>query len=97
MNLLTVVAVLKAKPGKEDALRETLLGLVDPTRAEAGCVQYDLHESTEKKGEFVFFEKWVSREALDEHLAKPYLEALRARGDELFSEPPDIRTYSRLI
>jgi quinol monooxygenase YgiN len=96
VNLLTVVAVLKAKPGKEEALREALLGLVEPTRAEAGCVQYDLHVSTDKPAEFVFFEKWVSQQALDEHLQKPHLVGLRSRADELFAEPPDIRTYSRL-
>ena len=96
MNLLTVVAVLRAKPGKEEALREALLNLVEPTRAEAGCVQYDLHRSTENPGEFVFFEKWVDRAALDEHSQKPHLQAFRARREELLSEPSEIRTYSRL-
>jgi quinol monooxygenase YgiN len=96
MELLTVVATLKAKPGKEEATRNALLGLVDPTRSEPGCVQYDLHESTETPGVFVFFEKWVDQDALEQHLEKPYLRALSARVDELLSEPPDIRTYSRL-
>ena len=96
MDLLTVVAVLKAKPGKESALREALLAIVDPTRSEAGCLQYDLHESTEKPGEFVFLEKWVDRSALDIHLKKPYLVALGERREELMSEAPEIRTYSKL-
>jgi len=97
MNLLTVVAVLKAKPGKEEALREALVGLVDSTRSEPGCLQYDLHVSTENVAEFVFYEKWVDQAALDQHLQKPYMQALRARRDELMSEAPSVRTYSRLV
>jgi hypothetical protein len=41
--LLTIFAEAYAKPGKEEALRKVLLGLVAPTKKEAGCVQYDLH------------------------------------------------------
>ena len=96
MNLLTVVAVLRAKPGKEEALREALLGLVDPTRAEPGCLQYDLHVSNENPAEFLFYEKWVDRAALDEHFQKPHLTKLTDRSDELLSEPMDLRTYSKL-
>ena len=97
MNLLTVVASFKARPGLEEKAREALLALVEPTRKEPGCVQYDLHLSTDKPGEFLFFEKWVDRESLDQHLNMPYIHTLRGRVEELFLEPPDIRIYSRLI
>jgi len=46
MPNLTVVAHVHAQAGKEDALREALLTLVEPTRREQGCVQYDLHLAT---------------------------------------------------
>jgi quinol monooxygenase YgiN len=95
-ELLTVVATLRARPGKEKEAREALLALVEPTRGESACVQYDLHQSLEHPGEFVFYEKWLSKETLDQHLATPHLSALKARVDELFSEPPDIRLYSRI-
>jgi len=96
MSLLTVVAVLKAKPGKEGELRQALLDLVGASRSESGCLQYDLHVSTDKPGEFLFFEKWVDRAALDAHAQKPYLQALGSRREELLAEAPEIRTYSRL-
>ena len=96
MSLLTVVALLKAKPGKEGELRQALLDLVGPSRAESGCLQYDLHVSTEKPGEFLFFEKWVDLAALEAHRERPHLQALGSRREELLAEPPEIRTYSRL-
>jgi quinol monooxygenase YgiN len=95
-SLLTVVAELNAAPGKEADLREALLGLIAPTRAEEGCVQYDLHESTDAPGQFVFFENWVSREHLDRHLASPHLEALKPRFGDLLTAPPRILTYTRI-
>ncbi|TAK94934.1 MAG: antibiotic biosynthesis monooxygenase, partial [Verrucomicrobia bacterium] len=42
---ITVVATFKARPGKESELRAALIGLVAPTRKEAGCLNYDLHAS----------------------------------------------------
>ncbi|MDZ4802971.1 MAG: putative quinol monooxygenase [Bryobacteraceae bacterium] len=96
MNLVTVVATFKTRPGLEDTARQTLIGLVEPTRREPGCVLYDLHESTEFPGVFVFFEKWVDMQALDLHKEMPYLHALREKVAELFLESPDVRTYSRL-
>lgn len=94
--LLTVVAELHARPGQEDALREALLELIPTTHAEEGCVQYDLHESTDSPGHFVFYENWVSRGHLERHLAAPHLEAIKARFGELLAEPPRILTYTRI-
>jgi quinol monooxygenase YgiN len=95
-ELLTVVAVLVAKPGREDDLRAALLALIPPTRKEEGCVQYDLHVSTERPGQFVFYENWTSRELLDRHLASPHLQAFAAREHELLAAPARIETYTRI-
>jgi len=78
---------MSAKQGKEDDLRQTLLGLIGPTRKEDGCVQYDLHEDNSQPGRFLFFEKWESQEHLDRHLVTPHLEVLKSRMDELLAEP----------
>ena len=94
--LLTVVAEMMAKPGKEDELRRHLLALVEPTRQEDGCVQYDLHQSTGEAGRFVFFENWQSREALDRHLQTPHLLAFGRAAGELLAEPGRVLTFARI-
>ena len=43
MSPLTVIAKFKAKSGSEEQLYEELRNLVAPTRAEEGCINYDLH------------------------------------------------------
>jgi quinol monooxygenase YgiN len=95
-KLLTVVAHFQAQPGKEDALRQALLALVQPTRAEEGCVQYDLHEENAKPGNFVFYENWKSKEALDLHMASPHFSAFLPRVPELCGEPPKIAMCTRI-
>ncbi len=49
---LTVNATLKAKDGKEEALFAVLKALVAPTRAEKGCIFYDMHKSDDEPGLF---------------------------------------------
>jgi len=85
--LLTIFAEMHAKPGKEEALREALLGLIGPTKKEAGYVQYDLHVDNDDPKHFLFYENWTSRAHLDAHLAAPHLQAFIARQDELLAAP----------
>jgi len=96
MTYLTVVAEMLAKPGKEEELRRQLLALMEPTRKEEGCVQYDLHVDTGAPGRFLFYENWTSRERLERHLASPHLAAFRAVAGDLLAEPMRIVTCTRI-
>ena len=71
--MTTLVAYVKAKPGKEAKLKTVLMGLVGPTRKEAGCIDYHLHVSDDDPRMFLFYENWRTRKELDEHLKMPYL------------------------
>ena len=85
--MLVVNVHMQAAAGKEADLKQTLLGLVAPTRIESGCIQYDLHFDPKDAGKFMFYEIWTSREALDRHLESPHLKAFRARMPELLATP----------
>ena len=45
---ITTIARLKAKPGAEARLEEALKKLIEPTRAESGCIDYTLHRDLEQ-------------------------------------------------
>ena len=96
MNTLTVVATFKAQPGKEALLRQELLALVPTTRQEPGCINYDLHQATDNSGQFLFHENWTSKQHLDDHLARPHLQALLAKLPELVAEPPQITLWEKI-
>lgn len=67
MNELFIVVGLKAKPGKIDQLREDLIAVVEPSRAEAGSIRYELFEDNNAPGTFVFVEQWASEELRNKH------------------------------
>src|ERR1017187_1804177 len=85
---LTVTAQIKAKPGKESQVRQELLSLVDPSRKDDGCLNYDLHQALDNHGSFLFHENWTSVAQLERHLQKPELQAVLARADALLAWRP---------
>jgi quinol monooxygenase YgiN len=46
-DLVTVIAHMRAKPGKQQEHHEALEGLIETTSKEAGYVNYDLHQGIE--------------------------------------------------
>lgn len=82
-ELLSVVATMRAQPGKEQELRELLESLISPTRAEDDNVTYALHQGAQDPAVFIFYENWASQAALDAHLGTPHLQAALPRIPEL--------------
>ena len=93
---LRVVAHLKAKPDKIEETREALLGLIRATRAEDGCIAYELMQNNADPTDFTFVEEWSDNATLDAHLQTEHINHVVQRADELFSAPPDIRRYTLL-
>ncbi len=94
MTTLRVVAHLRAKSDKVDETKNALASLLEPTRAEAGCIRYELMQNDSDPTDFTFVEEWSGNDSLDEHLLTEHIRKLVARADELFAAPPDIRRYT---
>ena len=93
---LTVIATFQAHPGKEAELRAALIGLLAPTRKEAGCLNYDVHQSVDDPAKFLFHENWTSQAHLDAHLQSAHVQALLPRVDELCTGFPQITLWERM-
>ena len=87
---VTVLARVKARAGHEEEVRRLLLALVAPSRAETGCLNYDLHQSADDPTEFMFYENWTSRAALDAHMDRPHLDEFDTRAEGLLAAPVEI-------
>ena len=70
---LTVMARILAKEEKRDFVKSELLKLLEITRAEEGCINYNLHQDIENPNLFVFYENWTSKELLNKHLKNQHL------------------------
>jgi quinol monooxygenase YgiN len=72
---LTIVARIEAKKNCADLLESELRKLIEPTRKEAGCLQYDLHQDNENPAVFLFYETWKNRELWQAHMNSAHLSA----------------------
>lgn len=75
MAKLTIVARIVAASDKVELVRGELEKLVPITRAEAGCLQYDLHQDNDDPAVFLFYENWESRDLWQAHMSAPHLQA----------------------
>lgn len=79
----SVVAQVRARPGKEDALREVTLPLVALVRSDPKNLVYFLQEDIGKPGHFVFYEVFATQADFEAHNATPYVRQWLARLPEL--------------
>jgi quinol monooxygenase YgiN len=93
---VALVVVFRAAPGKTDDLRAALLDLTVATRAEDGCVLYDLHEDVNDPDVLAFYEIWATPAAHAAHDATPHVQGFVARFDELLAGPPRVNRLRRI-
>lgn len=87
MSDLHVVATIPAREESVLDVRAALVDLAAATRAEDGCVSYELFESRTAPGTFVTVEAWRAQEDLDAHLASAHVaKAFEVAGPLLAAE-----------
>ena len=88
METLAILALLEAKPGKEQELESFLSAALPLARAEPGTVRwYALRLGA---GRFGIFDTFHDESGRDAHLSGEIAKALFARADELLASPPTI-------
>jgi quinol monooxygenase YgiN len=91
---IRIIARFTARPDSIDAMRTLLLGMLEPTRKEAGCVSYELLNNSADPTDFTFVEEWASQAAIDAHMKTPHLQAVVADSAPLLASPLDVRFYT---
>ena len=82
MSLHTFVR-FDAKPGKADQLRTELRELMNPTRAELGCLEIHLYAENSASGTFQIHSRWKDEAAFDGHVKQPHMVRFLALVGEL--------------
>jgi len=79
----SVVAEVRAKPGKEAELREATLPLIALVRSDQKNLVYFLQEDRESPGHFIFYEIFANQTDFEAHNAMPYVKDWFAKLPEL--------------
>jgi quinol monooxygenase YgiN len=93
---LVCVATFLAKRGKDELLQAELMTLMAPTRAETGCLRYELNRSIDNPRQFVFVEKFADDAAFEFHGAQDYLDHLRSEVIPKLVQSVDVVTYREI-
>ena len=68
---VTLVPFFTIMKREIDNVRNAHLSMVEPTRAEPGCMDYDLYQSLDDASVMFFYENWTNAEALSRHMNTP--------------------------
>ena len=95
-NRVHVIARAVARRGEEQRVRREFEALVAPTRAEPGCLRYELFVDRERPGVFLFVQEYVDDAAFEAHVASEHVRRMLDVVLPLLAEPPDIRRLNAL-
>lgn len=88
--MITKSVTFIAKGGDEVKMKELLSAMVNPSKAEVGCLFYEIFQYQNDKSRFMAVETWESEESLDEHKAsshyKIYKSSYEKYCDEKYSD-----------
>ncbi len=93
MSPIHVLARHRARPETVAEVRRILLSLIDPSRAEPGCLKYELLQNADDPTDFTFVETFVSEDALKLHAAAPYIAGAAPRLKDLIARPAEVSRY----
>jgi quinol monooxygenase YgiN len=82
-----LVILIETSPGKRREQIAAYEKLAPVVRAEAGCLQYDLHCVNSDENQFVLIERWASAEALAAHDVTPHMIAADAHSPTFRAAP----------
>ena len=96
MSNIHVIARHWARPETIGEVRQILLSLIEPSRAEAGCLKYELLQNLDTPADFTFVETFADASALERHAASPYVSSLASRLKGLVARPSEVFKYEAI-
>lgn len=94
-NTLVVIAKITPKTEHYEDVKASIIAILEETRSEAGCHQFQLNE--ERNGQhLVLYEEWQDQAALDCHYAQPYVTRVFESYASWLAQSVEITTLSKV-
>jgi quinol monooxygenase YgiN len=85
--MLYVFVRFEAKPGCEAALKEELGRVIEPTRAEPGCIRIHIYQSVGDAALYFIHSVWADPAAFERHAGLPHTVRFLAAVAALITHP----------
>ena len=89
MSLFTF-ARLHARPGNEGGVAEAILGNLDPSRGEPGCISIEAYRSIRDPRLFHIYACWKDEVAFEAHAVTPHTIRFLERVEPLIDHPLEV-------
>lgn len=93
---VAVHVTFTVRSGMEAQAREAFAELVENSRRDAGCMQYDMHVSVEDGLRYMLYERWESEELLRAHQGAAWMKEFGPKLEAVLAEPPVITDWKPL-
>jgi len=87
---LFVFARFRARLGAENAVAQALLKVLEPSRAEAGCLSIHAFQSRRDAQLFYIHSRWVDESAFEDHARLSHTVAFISTVEGLLDQPLEV-------
>lgn len=87
----TMLVRLEVKEGANAKFESAFAPAIKATRAEKGCMAYDLSHDTDSAGSYLLYERWKTLADLQAHLNADHIKSLIPQLGDLTAKPPEIQ------
>lgn len=95
--MITIIAKIKVKEGKEEAMKEAMKEAAQKVQAnEPGNLAYIPHQSQADPTVFLFYEKYKDQEALESHRQQDHYKDFARKIGGLVDGRPEIDFYTEI-
>lgn len=95
--MVKVVAKSKVKKGSEEQYLKLAQALADKTRAEEGCITYQLFQDINDSSIYTFIEEWTDQKSLDTHMKSEHFQEIVPKLGEFQEGSGEINVYRLVI
>jgi len=93
---IKVITRIVAQEDNAEEVEAVLRDLVEPTRAEPGCIHYELLRNITDATDLTYIQEWESKEAFERHLDTDHTKGVARKLTQLVKMMPDIRRYTTI-
>lgn len=93
---IVLIARLKVKKEAVEAAKSAALAIIEDSRREGGCLNYDFHQAIDDETIFIWHETWRNRAAIEAHGASAHFKNFSREVKDLTDEPLQI-TLTKMV
>jgi quinol monooxygenase YgiN len=90
----TMLVRFRTREGAEPKFEAAFAKAVKATRAEKGCLAYDLNRDPRAATQYLLYERWRDLRSLEAHLKAAHITALLKEVGALLAGPPEVQVLT---